>query len=282
MNAQEIEQIIEGLTEEEAAELLATEFPEELEKEAAAEAAEYDLQNVLYAYGAMIADLEAATENDEEEFTKEAAAAFEEADTELSLAIEEAIIDSGVDQIEDEVEMHKTAMAAATVIFEGYSDQLEKLAKKGNPGMWKSMTKALKKGYGQAKDKVVAGYKASKKHLQAQGKSYATHGAAGLAGAALLHGANKMQEKQASEMSLDEIAAYTLQKQATVDVVVDGIEKLAARGKGKGNMLAKALKATKKHLKAHGKAYATHGAAAGVGGMGAYLAHRMAKKRGEG
>lgn len=274
MNPAEIEQAIAKLTDEDAKKILAAEFPEELEKEASDEAAAYELQNAFYAYGAMAADLEIESECGE--LSKEASEEFAQCDAEITAAIEAGLVELGLDQIEDSVEFHKHAMAAATLVFEGYTDQIEKLAKKG--GKEGGIVGTMKKHVGAAAEKAKALGASAAKHVKGFGKHVAKHpGKAGMiaaAGTAAGYGAHHLLHKKASELTADEMIDLTLEKQATLDVIADGIEKLAAHGGKKGAHLAGAMKHIKGFAKKHGK----HGAiSAGVGAAG-YLAGRMHKK----
>src|SRR5574343_1272570 len=123
----DIESLMENVTEEEAQELLETEFPAELEKQAEAEVEHMALQDALFAYGALMADAEAHTDADGE-IEKTAAEGFQQAEAEISVAIERGVVNLGLDQPESDQELHKHAMAAAGVILEGYAAQLEKIA----------------------------------------------------------------------------------------------------------------------------------------------------------
>lgn len=266
MNLQEINEAIEKLSEDELKAIVETDFDAELEKEAADEAAQAELENALYAYGMFKADLEIeAEEVGEAGLSKEASAEFESAEQEISAAIEAGVAELGLDNLEDDVEMHKTAMMAATLIFEGYTDQLEKWAAqskkagaKGAKGMLKSLGKKIKHHAG-----------AAGKHMAKHKGEYA--GGAALAAAGYAGGrAHEHMKKSASELTTAELIDLTLGKQAALDVIVEGIEKLAARGKGKAGILAKGMA----HLKKHKAAY---GGGAGAGAAG-YLAGRMHKK----
>jgi hypothetical protein len=286
MDLQKIAEAMDKMSKEDLQAILDTEFDSELEKEASDNLAQADLENALYAYGAYQADLEVMSEEaGEEGLSKEASAEFETADQEISEAIESGIVELGLDNIEDDVELHKTAMMAATLIFEGYTDQMEKWAKES-----KKAGKGLKGLYGAVKKRVGHVAEKAKEHAMKAGKHAGKlakkHGGkAGLVagGAALAYGGMKAHEhmkKQSSELTAGELVDLTLSKQAAVEVIADGIEKLAARGAGKAGMLAKGMGHVKafhkKHLAGHGKHMAAAGAAGAVGG--GLLAHRMAKK----
>jgi hypothetical protein len=273
MNIAEIEAKIEQMSEADRQALLATEFPEELEKQAEAELAENDLADAFYAYGAMTADLEIeACEAGEAGLSKEASAEFEAADQEISAAVEAGLIALGLDQIEDDVELHKQAMAAAAIIFEGYTDQIEKVAVKG--GKEKGLVASVKGHVGAAATKASKAVKGFGKHVA---KHPGKAGMLGAAGMAAGYGVGRLaHKKEASAVTVEELIDLTLQKQATLDIIADGIEKLAAHGGKKGKHLATVLKKVKGFGKHHG---AHIGAAGAAGGAAGYLAGRMGKKK---
>lgn len=286
MDPIELEKAIEAMSAEDKAALLAEDFGADLEKQAADEAAESDLQDALYAYGALTADIEVeAAEAGEAGLSKEASAEFTQAEEEISAAIEAGVQELGLEEIADEVEMHKTAMATAAIIFEGYCDQIEKIAAKS-----KKDGKGLKGLYESTKKHVAAGAAKAGKHIGEGVKMVKKHpGKAGMIAAgtaALGYGAHKLHEhmsKKASELTAAELVELTFQKQAAMDVVVDGIEKLAAHGAKKGGMLAKGMAHVralhKKHLAGHGRHMAAGaGAGAGIGALSAHLAHRFGRK----
>jgi hypothetical protein len=275
MNLQDIGAAMEKMSEDELQAILDTEFDADLEKEASDNVAQSELENALYAYGMYKADLEIeAEEAGDAGLSKEASAEFETAEQEISAAIEAGVSELGLDEIEDDVDMHKTAMAAATLIFEGYTDQLEKWAaksKKDGKGI-KGMYNSLKGKAGKLADKAG-------KHLGKAGKSLAKHkgaigGGAALAAAGYAGGrVHEHMKKNASELTAAELIDLTLSKQASLDVIVDGIEKLAARGKGKAGLLAKGMG----HIKKHQGKLKAGGLAAGAGAAG-YMAGRAHKK----
>lgn len=263
MNQAEIEKLVAGLSEEQKQQLLAIEVPEEIEKEAADEAATQDLQDALYAYGAFQADLEVEAEAaGDAGLSKEASSEFAEVEQEIAQAIETGVQELGLDQVEDESELHKQAMAAATIIFEGYTDQLEKVAAKG--GKLKALAAMVGKKGKAAAGKVRGAAAKAGKHVAKNKKAYL----AGAATGALGYGAGRMHEKKASELTAQELVELTLQKQDAVDLVCEGVEKLAAHA------VKKALKAAKSLGKKHGK---TVGVGAGAG-LAGYVAGRMGKK----
>lgn len=286
MNLQEVSAAMEKMSEEDLQAILDTEIDADLEKEASDEVAQAELENALYAYGMFKADLEVESEEaGDEGLSKEASAEFENAEKEISEAIETGVAELGLDDIEDDGELHKTAMAAATLIFEGYTDQLEKWAAKskkggkGLKGMMGAMKKKLGKGLDAAKKHGGKAMASAKKHggkaLQMAKKHPGKAGLLAAGAAAAGYGVKKHMDKKASELSTAEIIDLTLEKQATLNIIGDGLEKLAARGAAKGGMLAKGLAHAKGMAKKHGKHMA--GAAAGAGAAG-YLAGRMQKK----
>jgi len=271
----DLEQVIEKMSPEEQKKFLNLELPEELEKEAAAEVAEADFQNALYAYGALTADVEIESEEaGEAGLSKEASENFSAAEAEIAEAIENGYSELGLDEVESDEELHKTAMAAAALIFEGYCDQMEKVAK----GKVKGFMGAMKKHMGRAAEKAKALGSAAMKHGKKGVALVKKHpGKAGLIAAgtaAAGYGAHRMMKKKADELTAAELVDMALEKQATLDVIADGVEKLAAHGKGKGGMIAKGLK----HLKAHGKKHGKMYGAGAAGGVAGYLAGRMHKK----
>jgi hypothetical protein len=290
MEYDEVTDILENLTEEDAQALLEADFDEELEKEAAAEVATSDFENALYAYGAFSADLEIeAADCDEDGFSKEAAEHFEAAEAEIAQAIEEGVEELGLDVLDDDLELHKTAMAAAAIIFEGYSDHMEKVAKSKGGGVMKTVAKYYKAG----KKKAGEMYGAGKKHV---GKHKGKYGV--LAGAAAGYGASaahSKMSKKASELTAEEIVDLSLVKQATIDLIADGVdmlEKRAAKKAGFMKTVKKMVSTVKKkggeaygYAKKKGKAAAKHvGEHSGKYGLaggaaGGILAHKMMSKK---
>lgn len=284
MDQTEIEQIVEGMSEADKAAVLGTEFPVELEKEAAAELAETDLVDALYAYGAMTADYE--LEATDGELNKEAAADMEAAEQEISEAIEESVVASGLDQVEDEVELHKKAQASAAIIFQGYCDQIEKVAgiatrakqvskllsSKAKAGM-KVAKKGLNKGVAAAKDAGAAAGKHVKKNKSAY---MAAAGGAALGAGAMA--AKKHMDKKASELTIDELTVEVLNRMDAVEVVEEGIDKLAGLGAKAAKKAKSLLSKGQKHIKAHGKKYLAGGAGAATGALAMHMKHRSEKK----
>lgn len=224
---------IEKMSPEEQAQLLGTEFPAELEKEASAELAKSELADALYAYGAYTADREVA---ETEELSKEASEEFDGAHQEITEVLEAALNESGILDTEDTAELHKEAQAAAGIILQGYSDQIEKLAASKKGGVLKAVQKKL-----QAAGKVL------KKH---KGKAAAGGVAAGVGGA---YAYKKLHEKKASEITASELAAIVREDSAIDAVVTEGLDKIAAKGKSLGGKVMKHLKGLGEKAEAHGK-----------------------------
>jgi hypothetical protein len=276
MNLQEA---MEKMSEEELQTILDTEFDPELEKQAAAEVAQADFIDALYAFGAMTADQEVEAAQDGG-LSKEAQEKFASAEAEIAAAIEQGAQEIGLADMEDEIELHKQAQAAAAVIFAGYCDQLEKIAE-GEPGKMKKMYESAKgkakELYGKAKGHVSNAAGKAGAHLKANKGSYYA-GAAGLALGAGAHALAKRHEKKASEMSVEELTGEVLLKMDVVDVVDEGIEKCASIG-AKAMDKMKALGAgVKAHAKKHGKTYGIGAGGAAAGAMGSHLMHRRSKK----
>lgn len=239
---------IEQMSDAEKQALLNTQFPEELSKQAEAEVNEALLADSLYAYGWLSAERAVAEIDGLDKVAKEQLDAHMESEKEVGEQIEQALGALEIADSEDEVALHKTAQACAALIFEGYSDCLEKIAKK---------EKML--------DKVKGMASAANKKLKAhRGKAGVAAGlAAGYAG-------KKVMDKKASEMTLGQIVETI----NGVSEIEQGVEKLAAKGGAKAKALMEgaqeALAKGKKVLKAHrGKA----GLAAGAMG-GALLASK--------
>ncbi len=292
MNAELLAEI-EQMSEEELTAIMETEFPEELEKQAAAQLAEDGLINALYAYGALSAERAFAEIEGDGDLSKVASAeeieSHENAEAEVGAIIEQAIAELGLAEVEDEVEMHKTAQACASIIFDGYTDTLEKIAKKGKAAA----------GVGvKLKELGTAVSAALSKKKNAAKKLIKDHaGKAGLiGGAALGAGAYKgyqMMDKRASDMTVGELAAAI----NGVNEIEAGIEKLAKKGSKKGasmlsnlmksigkgkdkvvDMATSGYKATKKSVKNNpGKYGLGAGLVAGAGGM--YGADRLMKSK---
>lgn len=254
MTQEQIEQIIANMSQEELQQIENIQFPEEVVKQANADMASMDLANALVGYGMYRADLEVAELEAEEaggELSKEASADFAEAGQELEEAIDASIAELGIEEIEDEAELHKEAQAAAGLIFSGYAAQLEKIAAT-KPAIVGKIVKKFKAGKAKAMAAGKEAVKHVKKHKGAIGTGAAIGGAAG-AGYAV----GKMQKK-ASEMTLGEIKEEILADFATEAVIAEGLEKSAAMGKMVAGKLKGALKAGKDAGKAAGKHLKKH------------------------
>lgn len=281
MTQEEIEKMVANMSAEEKQALLDEDLGEEgaeLEKEAAAEVAETDLIDALYAYGALSADME--IESSEGELSKEASETFAEAEAEISAAVEAAVKATGLEDLEDEVELHKKAQAAAAVIFQGYTDQIEKVAAAKGKGIGAFLKKKVKEGgkmLSKAKDSAKAKGGQVADHVKKNKNAYM----AGAGGAALGAGAvaaKKHMDKKASELTADELTGLVMNRMDAADIVEEGLEKLSAKAGSIGKKMNKAFGAAKAHLGAHGKKYSA-GAGAAAGAMGAHMAHRMGKKK---
>lgn len=254
----EVLEMVEKMSDEEREALLNTEFPEDLEKQASEQLAQSDLFEGLYAYGATMATLELEAE---EELDKTASEEAQADEAELTPFLEEKITESGILAIEDEVELHKVAQVAAAYLFAGYADALEKEAAKKD-GHLARMGKFLKKNKGKA--------------------------AAGAAGVAALgigaRLAKRQMDKKASELTVTEMTAEVLHNEQVMDVINDGLEKCAAKGKSVADAAKKSFGKVYNYAKAKGKAAASVAGkhpgkvAAGVGGAGA-LGVIMARKK---
>jgi hypothetical protein len=259
MDANIFEQI-EKMTDAEKKALLETQFPEELEKEASTELDATLLADALYNYGWLQAQRAMAEENGLDKVAAEDLAAHEQAEKEVGEQIEACLNSLGTHLTDDTSELHKEAQVAAALIFDGFSDCIEtatldkeaavKIAsikgmalkhlakgRKAAVGAGKAAMRGMKRGYGKAKGLVM-------KH----------RGKAGL-GAGLLAGAaaHKAMSKSSSALSAEELvdlaSDVALEKQAMIDLVVDGIDKLAAKGEKKGKKLMEAHKASSKSSK---------------------------------
>ena len=279
MNEELLNQI-ESMSEVEIEALLETQFPEELEKQAAAEIAESELAEALYTYGALSAERAIAELEGEGDLSKVASEeeiqAHIEAEASVGDAIEAVIAELGLAELEDEVELHKTAQACAAVIFEGYADSLEKIAaKKGSPGMMRR----LKDLADSAKKKTVSAAEAAKKNVLTHSGKYGLGAGLG-AGAAGM----SLMAKKASDMTVGELVGTI----GGIAILDDGIEKLAKRGKGRGQSLMEkmksglskakssavsAAKGTKKHVLKHSGKY---GLGAGLAAVAAL--HHLSKR----
>ena len=295
MNLQEIGAAMEKMSEEELQAILDTEFDAELEKEASAdldaEVAQDGLVDALYAFGAMTADYE--LEAGLGELSKEATENFAQVESEISAAVEQGVQALGLDDLDDEVELHKQAQAAAAIIFAGYTDQLEKVAEGEDkaapgPGKWEKV-----KGFAtKAKEKVEKAWGATKRgaghvsgaakkaggHLNAHKGTYGA-GAAGLALGAGAMALKKRHEKKASEMDINELAGEVLCKMDVVEVVESGIEKCAGRGKDAMDKMKAFGKGVGAHANRNKARYGAGAGGAAAGAMGMHLARRKKSKK---
>jgi hypothetical protein len=271
---------LESMTDEQKAELLATEFPAELEKEAAAELDMATLADAVYTYGYLCAERGLAEADGIDKVAAENIEAHEQAVQETEEAIDSLVESLGFSDVEDENELHKHAQGLAQFMFAGYSDCIEKVAaSKGKAEMG-----AIKKLMHSAGSHLSKHKKGAVKLLKRHGK-----GAAGGAavGAAAGYFGKKHMDKKASDLGAAELisdvadAIIMNQAEATVmnEVIDSGVEKLAAKGKEKAVSFGKKFLGKAKELggkaadlgKKHGKG-ALVGAAAG--GAGGYLAAR--------
>lgn len=207
---------IENMSEQEQEQLLATDFGS-LEKEASAELSKMDLVDALYAYGAFVADQEIEST---EELSKEASAEMASAHEEIAQALEASLVESGILDTEDTAELHKEAQAAAALMFQGYADQIEKVAadegKAGKMAKWLHEKKEAIKG---------AAGEGMKKHKGKFGL-----GAAALAAGGAAYAYKKHHEKKASELTVSEISDMVAEDQYINSVISEGLNKLAAAG----------------------------------------------------
>jgi len=264
---------IEQMSAEEKQQLLDTKFPDEVEKLAEAQIAESELVDALYAYGWLAAERQLAEVDGLDKIAAESLQQHEEAVEEVGNAVEQLVSDLGLAEIEDSAEMHKVAQAASVAMFSGYSDFFEKLAVDTtnappvrSGGSMASKIKASARGVHtkgrRAGMKMTEfGHEVLKKH-----KGKAALIAAGLGAAG--YGAHHLMKKKASEATLGEMVEAMRGPQEVIDVVEEGLEKLANAGAKKGLSLLEKLKAhphtakVKEHL---GKYQGLYGGAAGAG-----------------
>jgi hypothetical protein len=250
MNDQII-QDLEGMSEQELEQLLATDFGAELEKEAAAELANADLAEALFAYGAHVATREVESTED---LSKEAAAELDEEYQVITEAIENGLVETGVLQTEDTAQLHKEAQAAAGIIFAGYTEAMSKIAS----------------------DEKKAGKMAE---LLAKAKANKGKIGAGVAGAAALgagaYAYKKKHEKKASEVTASEMADIIREDQAVDAVISNGLSKLA----GMAEMKAKAAEVGGKVIEGVKKHKAPLAAGAGGFALGKMLSKKKKEKK---
>lgn len=261
-------EMLENMSEEELEVLMNTEFPEGLEKQASEEIAKNDLFEGLYAYGANMAIMELEAE---EELDKTASEQAVEDDSALSEFIEEKVFEAGLLNNEDEVALHKTAQVAAAYLFAGYADELTKEAAKSK--------KTKDKGYAARLGNFV------KKH---KGKAAIGAGVAALGTGAYL--AKRHMDKKASELTVSELTAEVLHNEQIMNMIVEDLEKCAAKGKAKGKAAKGMFDSAVKAVKGYGKSadkwvkanpYKAAGGAAATTGAAGGLAGYMAGKRKE-
>lgn len=245
---------IEQLEKLSAAELDAIEkefnaLPEDLRKEAQQKVDRELLADALYQYGHLKAEREFATFEGEGDLNKVASEEViknhEELENTVGENIETLYEAVGIDSIEDEVEFAKEAQAAAGLIFNGYTDALEKIAK-AKPGMFKNFAGAARKGMKAVGDaakkgagKVMAGAKAHGRAAKAAIKKHPgkAMAAAGLTGLAAGVAGTKKMEKKASEMSVEDIQ----EELARLSEIDAGLDKLASFAAKKGEKAKAAL-----------------------------------------
>ena len=259
---------LEKMTAEEQQELLDTQFPAELEKEAAAEVAQAELTNALYTYGWLAGERALAEAEGNGDLSKVASAedieSHEQSEADVSALIDESVEALALGETADEIEMHKIAQVCAAVIFDGYSDAIEKVATAVAPVKGKKFLESLKSVADAAKKKlhsgvesVKGGAESVKKHVKEHGKKYSA--GAGL-GAGLAAG--HLMSKKASDMTVGEFFEVT----QGVHEVNMGVEKLASKGVEKGKSLMQHFRAAKHIAKSQLKQHGKH--MAGAGGLG--------------
>jgi len=235
----EIFEEIEKMTDDEKKALLETQFPEELEKEAAAELDTTLLAEALYNYGWLQAQRSLAEADGLDKVAAEDLAAHEKAEKEVGEQIEACLGALGTHVKDDEIELHKEAQVAAALIFDGFSDCIEAACMDKEAAVAAAMKGALRK--------MVAGGKRMGRKAVSMGKAGLRRGmgmlkkhrgkaalVGGAAGGALAH---KAMSKSSSAMTADELTDLVLEKQAAAEVIAEGIDKLAAKGEKKAKKL---------------------------------------------
>jgi hypothetical protein len=260
------------MTDEQKAELLATEFPAELEKEAAAELDMQNLADAVYTYGYLCAERGIAEADGIDKVAAEAVAAHDTAVQETEATIDSLVEGLGFAKIEDESELHKQAQGLAQFMFAGYSDCIDKVAADG-----KAMG-AIHKMMHSAKSHLGKGKKSAIKLMKRHGKGAAGGAAAGAAGG---YFAKKHMDKKASDLTAAELISDVVEgialsqaESASVDsTVTEGVAKLASAGASKAAALGEKLK---KHFgkakdlgKKHGAGALVGAAAGGAAGFAA-------------
>lgn len=258
---------LEKMTEAQQAELLNTQFPEELVKQAEAEVDAMTLVEACKSLGSMRAERELAeAEGLDKVASAEDLAAHEAAMVEVGEDIDTLIGNLGLANAEDPIAMHKEAQAAAGFIFQGYVEALEKVAAgKGHEMVSKMIHKA--KG---AMHHAGAHVKAHK------GKYALGLATAGVAGA----GAHHAMKKKASEVTVEELmSAFDAR-----DNFAEGIVELEQNFDKMANAAVEMGKKMHGKLKEYGgkavelaKKHKGHAAAGGAGLVGGYLAAKAQK-----
>ena len=276
---------IEQMSDADKKALLEANFGEEMEKEASAELAKADLADALYSYGAYMADREI---EEQESLSKEASEEFDSAHSEITSAIEQGLVESGILETEDTAALHQEAQAAAGIIFRGYSDQVEKLA--ADEGKMAKMKKWMGEKAEKGKEAAKGAAKSVGAHMGKHKGKYGL-GAAALAAGAGAYGYKKHHEKKASELTASELSEIVQEEQYLNAVITEGFSKLAEAGEGaaKSSMTDKmkagfgklkskagsAGKAVGSHMMKHKGKYGIGAAALGAGAA----AHQMMKKK---
>lgn len=251
MNVQKHIEEIENMTPEQIAQLeqAVAALPEEQVKEAQAAVDRELLADALYQYGWLQAERQFATCEGDGDLSKVASAdvikTHEEQEALVQENIETLVNELGIEGIEDEVEFAKEAQAAAGLIFNGYTDALEKIAA-AKPAMFKKFLGkakgAMKDLHAKGKDMAAKGMSVAKKHgkkaLHAvkkhPGKAMGAAAGLGLAAGAMAH---KKMEKKASDMSVEELH----EEFARITEIEAGLDKLAAYAAKKGEAAKKNL-----------------------------------------
>ena len=297
MNINEIEQAIENMTDAELEAALNAEIPAELEKEASVKLASQELADAFYAYGGLLADKALSSVDGVEKIASEVIEEFDAAEAEISQSIEQGIEALGIEDAEDDVAFHKEAQAAAAIIFQGYTDFLEKEAGK-KPGavaeFLSGASKSLKKARKSVGEHADNAAKFMRKKKNQAVKFLDKHkgtigaGAAGVAAGSGAAYAKHHMDKKASELTVAELTNVIRDSLVAEGEIMDGVEKLASKGAKKGvsfgkkimkhynaakNKAGEAYDVSKKHLGKHKSKYMAGGvgAAAGYYGTKKYL-----------
>lgn len=256
MNKNIFEQI-EQMSESEMQALLGTEFPAELEKEASAEIDTSLLADALYSYGWLQAQRTLADVDGLDKVAAEDLQAHEQAEAEVAEQIEASLQALGTHMIEDPTELHKEAQAAAAMIFDGFSDCIEqccmdkeagvKMVEKAMKAAGKHLKKVKAGGEKMVHKGAMLGKKVGKKALHLAKKHGPAAGVGLAAGAAGTYAAMKKESGALTEEQILDLASdIALEKQATVNAISEGLNKLAAKGAHKGQKLHEIAKAYKK------------------------------------